>query len=161
MNTLTAERLRQVLRYEPATGLFFWVEPGPKRVLGAVAGNITKGPHPYVQIGIDGERYLGHRLAWLYVNGVWPPHEVDHRNRVKSDNRWSNLRRATHKQNCENLDLRKCNRSGVRGVYQQPDGRYQAYITSDRKRVHLGRFDVLADAARARAAAEARMFTPV
>lgn len=159
MKPLTADRLRQVLRYEPRTGLFFWVEPAPKRVVGGVAGYTTKGAHPYVRIGVDGKHYLGHRLAWLYMTGAWPEAEIDHRNRIKSDNRWHNLREATHKQNAENQPSRLGTRSGVRGVYLQPNGRYQAYISHHGKRIHLGRHDTLTAAKRARRAAERQHFT--
>ena len=157
MNPLTADRLRQVLRYEPRTGLFFWIEPAPKRVLGGVAGS-SKGAGSYTQIGIDGSNYLAHRLAWLYVKGQWPSAELDHRNRIKSDNRWRNLREATHKQNAENQPTR-ASRSSVRGVYLQKDGRYQAYISHHGRRIHLGRHNTLAAAKRARRAAERQHFT--
>lgn len=157
MNPLTADRLRQVLRYEPRTGLFFWIEPGRGRVLGGVAGS-SKGAGSYTQIGIDGANYLAHRVAWLYVKGRWPLAELDHRNRIKSDNRWRNLREATHKQNTENQPTR-ASRSGIRGVYLQANGRYQVYISHHGKRIHLGRHDTLATARAARKAAEQRYYT--
>lgn len=43
--------------------------------------------------------------------------EVDHINGIKWDNRKSNLRLATHRQNSQNKLLPKSNTSGVKGVY--------------------------------------------
>lgn len=86
---LTADRLRDVLRYDPATGIFVWVvllsNKGP---IGAAAGSTDK--HGYINIGIDNKEYKAHRLAWLYVTSEWPKTGIDHRNGVPSDNRFIN-----------------------------------------------------------------------
>lgn len=154
---VTQQRLREVLRYDPETGEFTWLQAGKGRRVGAVAGS-SKGTESYWQINFDRYNYLAHRLAWLYMTGEWPA-EVDHRNRVKSDNRWANLRLASHKQNCENVGMRKHNTSGARGVYLQKNGRWQAYITSNKTRFHLGRFDDFEAAVAARRLAEEKHFT--
>jgi hypothetical protein len=60
--------------------------------------------------------YLGHRLAWLYMVGVWPDDEIDHWNRDPSDNRFTNLRDATHAKNGFNSGKRSNNSSGRKGV---------------------------------------------
>ena len=75
--------------------------------------------------------------------GVFPPKEVDHINRVKSDNRWSNLRPATRVDNMSNLGVAKNNTSGHRGVYwYSRDGRWAVRF---RKR-HVGYYDTFEEA---------------
>lgn len=101
-NFISAEMLRARLVYDPNTGLF------KKRVYsknnkraGLVGSKHAKG---YLETAIDGRKYLLHRLAWLYVHGVWPTHEIDHINRIKTDNRIANLRDVSHAVNMENTD---------------------------------------------------------
>lgn len=155
---ITAEQLRHLLRYCKSTGLFWWREPGPKRRLSLPAG--TGGAGQYRRIMIDGVNYHGHRLAWLYVMGEWPAFEVDHRNRIKGDDRWRNLRPATHKQNGENTRTQARSVSGVKGVYFDPRRQnWQAYITHHRQRRHLGCFSTKGKATATRRAAEKLFFT--
>src|ERR1700735_5474446 len=111
--TLTHERLLQALKYERKTGLFFWKIRGRGIRTGAEAG-CTRSDG-YVVITLDGRHYLAHRLAVVYVTGGWPLDEVDHRNTIKSDNRWRNLRQATHAQNSHNASAKKNNTSGFKG----------------------------------------------
>ena len=107
---LTASRLREVLRYDPETGEFHSL---PRQGWRRKCGSMSKG---YLRIKIDGHSYLAHRLAWLWMTGEWPDDEVDHRNRIKTDNRWSNYRPATRLVNCNNRSLSKNNSSGTNGV---------------------------------------------
>ncbi|MHB9329419.1 HNH endonuclease [Phytobacter ursingii] len=48
--------------------------------------------------------------------GCWPVEQIDHINRVRNDNRWSNLREANNTENAYNRELRKDNASGTSGV---------------------------------------------
>jgi hypothetical protein len=104
--TLTQNRLKQLLDYQPETGQFTWrVARAGLAKAGSVAGATkTQG---YRQIMVDGTMYLAHRLAWLYVHGHFPVKMLDHVNRQSWDNRIANLREATHKQNRENLNMIK------------------------------------------------------
>jgi HNH endonuclease len=107
---LTLSRLREVLHYDPETGEFRSLKrKGWRRK----CGSISRG---YLRIKIDGRNYLAQRLAWLWMTGEWPEDEVDHRNRVKLDNRWCNFRPATRLINCNNRSLSKNNTSGTNGV---------------------------------------------
>lgn len=160
---LTAEHLREVLRYSPSTGRFVWrVKPGKNMTAGTTAGCLSK-ESGYVLIGVGGRLYRAHRLAWLYMTGTWPEALVDHRNRVRSDNRWANLRLATPKQSSENITLRSDNTSGVRGVRRPSRASgskgWHARIYHHGKEIHLGIFKRKADAVLARRAAEQTLFT--
>jgi len=157
-NVLTHRRLLEALRYDPETGLFWWLERAKKRRLDKPAGSRhNKG---YWQINVDAKPQLAHRLAWFYMTGKWPKDEVDHEDRDKTNNRWLNLRPATHKQNAENVAVRKHSKSGVKGVhFDATRGLWQAYLNHEGKRRHLGRHATLTAAIKARKAGETKFFT--
>lgn len=119
-STLTAEKLRELLRYDPVTGNFFWlVTQGGRSQAGQRAGKILKANRGYRQIVVLGIRYRAHRLAWLYMTGEWPRDVIDHIDGDTDNNRWANLRAATQAQNMANQRLyRKNNTSGHRGVFK-------------------------------------------
>lgn len=111
---LTQQYLKQLLEYDPDTGIFRWRKAGrgivrPERIAG------HKNVFGYVIIGIDRETYPAHRLAWVYMNGEWPSN-LDHINGNKVDNRIANLRQATKRQNAANVGRRVDNTSGFKGV---------------------------------------------
>lgn len=147
--SLTAEELRRLLDYDAETGVFTWlISPRNSIPTGSKAGN--HGANGYVRISVDGRLYLAHRLAWLHVHGEWPPHEIDHVNGDKSDNRIANLRRATRSQNCANKRSRRDNVSGVKGVqWFERNQKWGARICIDGQTQFLGLFDRLEDAAAA------------
>jgi hypothetical protein len=144
---LTAERVRELLDYNPETGIFRWRATGPGRRLDGVAGRIDG--NGYLGIGIDRERFYAHRLVFLYVCGRWPNGDVDHINGQRADNRLENLREATRGQNCLNAKLRHDNTTGFRGVYRTHSGKYQARFG----RKILGRFATAEEASAAHRAA--------
>ena len=107
--------------------------------------------------------YGVHQLAWLYVTGAWPEHEVDHENRVRSDNRWTNLRAATHKQNQENRTPRHDSSSGVTGVlWSNRDQAWRTTICIDGRKRQIGTRKSLIDAValRIRASREHHTHSP-
>src|SRR4051794_4935854 len=113
---LTAERLREILSYDPETGLFTRLQ-SPRtgqRYTGKQAGSIK--PSGYVKIRVDGRFYFAHRLAWTIMTGQNPPEAMDHIDCNPSNNRWSNLREATSSQNAANHRIRSNNSSGLKGV---------------------------------------------
>ncbi len=139
-STLTQERLREVLHYDPETGIFTWRVNRAQMVAGSVAG----GPNGkgYWYIKIDRYSYPAHRLAWLYVHGVWPPFDTDHHDTKPSNNRIDNLREATRGQNRQNMrKAHKNNKAGLLGVmWHKQSQRWRAKITVDGKGIHLGNF---------------------
>jgi hypothetical protein len=98
---LTADRLRELVHYDPTTGLFTWTKNRAYKALGGTpAGYLnTNG---YARITIDGISHAAHRLAWLYVHGRWPEATIDHINRIPHDNRLANLREASQSENNAN-----------------------------------------------------------
>src|ERR1700719_1662744 len=107
MNILEAiddDRLRELLSYDPETGVFRWLVRKRQNVkAGDVAGSFDGCG--YCKISIDRRAYKAHRLAWLYMTGEWPPAEIDHINMNRADNRFANLRLATRHQNMANQRL--------------------------------------------------------
>lgn len=142
---LTLDRVREVLSYDPETGIFRWrIKLSDRAPIGKVAGG--RAPKGQWRIKIDGRYYMAHRLAWFLMTGVWPS-EVDHKNRIGRDNRWENLRECTHSQNHANTKCRSDNTSGFKGVqFRKQTGKYQATVVKDGKRVHVGSFARAEDA---------------
>ena len=153
---ITQSRLKELLHYDPETGVFTWAVRRNGIRNGGVAGGLdAKG---YRKIGVDGRLYLAHRLAWLYVHGVWPQAQMDHRNGVHDDNRISNLREATNAQNSQNRALHANNTSGFPGVtWFWQRRKWMSQITFDGKRKGLGYFDDPEEAHEAYLAAKARL----
>lgn len=138
--SLTGERLRELVDYDPETGVMRWRVARGNHVS---AGDIisSKNTHGYLKAQIDGPRYLVHRLAWLYMYGVWPPISIDHVNGDITDNRIANLRLATAFQQRGNSALRGKNTSGETGVCWRAERRkWRAHIMVAGKQKHLGDF---------------------
>lgn len=157
MNSLTAAQLRELLHYDPSTGIFTWrVAPANNTPAGSVAGADCDG---YRLIRVAGGRYRAHRLAWLYMTGEWPSCQVDHRDTDRSNNRWGNLRLATTSQNKANMGKRADNTSGFKGVrWYPPTKRWVAAIGFQGTRKTIGYF-ATPEAAHAAYCAEAsRLF---
>ena len=96
-NDLTAEAVRRLLLYDAFSGLWQYRIIGPHRTGAWFAG--TADPKSgYLRIQIGARKYLAHRLAWLRMKGRWPRDEIDHHDLDKANNRWANLREATHVQ---------------------------------------------------------------
>ena len=151
---LTAEYLRSILHYEPATGIFTWkVSTSTSVKVGDAAG--SQDGRGYLLISVRSRRYLAHRLAWLYMHGEWPKLNIDHINRNPSDNRLVNLRDVTQKQNQQNRSTNSDNTSGHTGVrWNKQNSKWRAQIMHNQKYIHLGYFTDIEEAVSARKAAE-------
>lgn len=143
---ITQARLRELLDYNPETGVFSWrVRRGPSAPAGAVAGRISKAKRDagggYRWVGVDGKEYLAHRLAWLYMRGEMPPCEIDHRNTLRADNRFDNLRLCDDTQNMANRKIQANNTTGFKGVsLNKATGKFVASIQRCGQYKYLGLF---------------------
>jgi len=137
-NPLTAERLRALFYYDPVTGQFSRLVTAGGQVPGPVRSKPDK--LGYLNIAVDRKIYKAHRLAWLYLFGVWPSRDIDHIDGVPSHNWIANLREATESQNKINEKRRKDNTSGFKGA--KPHGtKWQARIKIYGVRKSLGYYD--------------------
>jgi hypothetical protein len=158
-NNLTVERLKEILIYDQDTGEFSWrTRRGSRAPQGGVAGAVSQSSDKlsYVQIQIDGRLYKAHRLAWLYVHGVWPEEMVDHINGDGLNNTIANLRLANRSENMRNTGVRRDNIVGRKGVtWHRRLKKWRADITINGKQIYLGSFNTtdLAHAAYCSAAA--------
>jgi len=155
---LTQSRLKELLTYDQKSGNFTWVVTKGRRIK---AGNIAGcNQSRYRTIGLDGKNHMSHCLAWLYVTGCFPEHEIDHIDGNGFNNMWSNLRAATRKQNMENTSLFSCNTSGYRGVtWYKKNMKWGATAFHDGKRYFAGLFETREDAAVAAKMLRDELFT--
>jgi len=154
---ITQARLKEVLNYNPDTGLFTWRKRDCNKFNAKFAGKVagTNKSCEYTRILIDGNIYKAHRLVWLYVHGEWPRKEIDHINHDPIDNRLANLRDVSHLVNGRNSSLKKNSKTGVSGVnWHSAKKRWQSRINANGKRVHLGDYLDFFDAVCARKSAE-------
>ena len=129
---------RELLEYDPATGEIRWIEFRNGNALqGALAGTVHNGRR---RIEINHKAYLAHRLAYFLHTGEQPPRFLDHKDGDALNNRFSNLRPASRRQNNQNRKLHSNNSTGYRGVMAR-DGKFIARIGVDGVKKSLGRFD--------------------
>lgn len=165
--------VREVLDYNPDTGLFIWLLRAPRhftdgRVQNAAykckawnekwAGSpaLTADDGNGYRVGnLFGRITFAHRAAWAHFYGVWPDRQLDHIDGNRAGNWIANLRLATDAVNRMNTRIRVGNKFGVHGISQVPSGRYAAEIKAHGVRRYLGAFDTIQAATSARKAAEA------
>lgn len=164
--------LRELLDYDSATGALYWKKRNhthftdgkhsaphtAARWNSSYAGKpalTAIEPCGYLHGDILNQRYKAHRVAWALHFGEWPTGHIDHINGDPADNRIDNLRIVTPTENMRNQKLNSANTSGVVGVsWASHRSKWNAYIKVDRRKIHLGLFNSVAEAAAARKAAE-------
>lgn len=153
---LTQERLKELLHYDPETGIFTRKSTVGRFLKGSISG--AKQNMGYIQITVDAKNYLAHRLAWLYVYGEFPKTQIDHINRIKMDNRIKNLRDVDASANHHNVGLRSHNRSGITGVvWNERNKNWKAQIIYKNKRYSIGTFKTIELAGKARKEMEEKL----
>jgi len=136
---ITQIELKKILHYDPEEGVFTWLVRTTNSIhVGDIAGTLQHAG--YVRIKIFGVLYGAHQLAWLYMVGMWPVDEIDHHDTIRNNNRWKNLRPATHAINMQNQRKAHCdNKTGFQGV--SPNGKgFQAGIHANEKKHYLGTY---------------------
>lgn len=143
MTDLTAEILRGRLDYTPDTGALVWLERSGAGcrtdLVGKRAGNLRSDG--YLHVSVFGRKYLAHRLVWLHVTGTWPAGEIDHRNGVRDDNRFENLRDVTKVVNQQNRRDGKGAQRALGVDFYRATGKFRARIKVDGRTLSLGHFD--------------------
>jgi hypothetical protein len=135
---VTRARLRELLHYDAKTGEFHWRKARGRKIrAGDIAGTLPVSR--YLKITINGRQYGAHRLAWFYMTGKWCRLVIDHRDGDPSNNRWSNLRRATLSQNNANRRVQRNKACGLKGVSRDRRG-WRATIHKNGRLRHLGTF---------------------
>ena len=148
---MTQDELKQLVSYDPKTGIFLRLKKTSNRINMDEASG-WKDAYGYIELTLAGKRCKAHRMAWLYMTGKMPVGEIDHINRVKDDNRFCNLRDVARLENELNKGIQKNNTSGYKGVsFQKQSGKWEAYVCSQRKKKSLGVFATPELAAQARA----------
>lgn len=141
---VSRDQIFNSLIYNEETGDFFWKETKSNRaVKGSLAG--CTDVDGYRIITIEKVALRAHRIAWLMFYGYWPSDDIDHINRIKSDNRISNLRVVTNQQNQINKDKGgfyggRPTSSKYKGVSKYKGGKWRAHIKSDGKFRCLGHY---------------------
>ncbi len=166
VNMITQQYLHEALTYDTKTGIFHWkIRPSHhfksetywKRMNKTHAGKTTGTDNKkgYLVIGIHGDCYYAHRLAWFYIHGVMPKY-IDHINHNRSDNRIINLRDVTYVDNCRNRKISEKNTSGATGI-RKSGNIWQARIKHEQKDIHIGNFKTFDEAVIARKLKESHL----
>ena len=152
-NILTQDRLKEILHYDPETGIFTRRKNQGGIKAGSTAGNVTE--QGYIRIKVDRKLHYAQRLVWLYVHGHFPEDEMDHINHIRDDNRLINLRKCSRLENMKNKSRYKCNSSGRTGIsWHKRERKWHARIRVNKKIIHLGSFKDIDDAVKSREEAE-------
>lgn len=166
---LTQDILKELLHYDPETGIFTWKERDRKwfesdrqfktwniRFSGKIAGCKRKlDCMYYIVIGVLGKNYMAHRLACMYMTGSFPQYGADHIDHDGLNNKWSNLRDVNVIENNRNRSINRNNKSGITGVhFNKEAGKFKACIRNGLRTVFLGNFATIEEAASARRQAE-------
>lgn len=149
-----AALVRECFDYDPESGVFIWRDRPVTSFLSARAAKAHQTNHvgkqafisrdkdgyAWCQVRMRGRivRMSGHFAAFVYVTGRLPSEQIDHRNRVRDDNRFANIREATSLGNARNRVVTK----GKYLTGARPSGRrWQAAIGAGDNYRYLGLFD--------------------
>lgn len=154
---LTAQRLRELVHYDPETGVFTGLKKKTGRPSKAgIFGTIDPGG--YHRVCIDCKKYWAHRVAFLYMTGEWPANDVDHIDGNPANNRWENLRDVPTATNVQNVKrASKKSSTGVLGIEATRSGTFQARIGAGNNRISLGTYKTKEEAHAAYLVAKRRL----
>jgi hypothetical protein len=158
---ITEEIITKYLEYKPISGHFIWKPRFGDRHFnskhaGNIAGSLANG---YLRIKLEGYQYFAHVLVWFLETGIYPQHQIDHKDQNRSNNQFSNLRKTSHQENAQNRKTFSNNKSGHTGVaFRTCDKVWSAFISIKGKRIHLGSFTSFDEAVTIRRLAELEYF---
>jgi hypothetical protein len=146
---ISADAVRELFDYDSTTGVLTR-KPCAGTHWRPFPITHSRDPRGYLKTRIGDREYFVHRLVWLYVNGEWPKHEIDHVNRNARDNRIENLRDVPRAVNIANRRgwgkpkpervKRRSAPGSVEFVKACRTKPYRARMLVDGKRINLGYF---------------------
>jgi len=137
------KELKRYLSYDPDTGEFRWIKTTHARgTPGNIAGCLSYWG--YWRVAFMGKYYMAHRLAWYFMTGKPPINQIDHKNGIRTDNRFCNLREATAAENVRN-SISKGARTGVKGVTKNGN-RFYGRVHFNYKSYNAGSYGTLEEA---------------
>ncbi len=142
---LTQEKLRQLFSYNHLTGSFYrrYAMGGEK------AGEITSTMNDgYIVCKIFSQTYLVHRLIWLYEHGSMPVGIIDHIDHNRTNNKLSNLRDVSRKDNAKNMKDR--GRDLPMNIQMTDNERFKVCVRDDTTNRYFGTYDTMDEAIAAR-----------
>jgi len=147
-STISAERAKSLLKYDPETGILTWKAPECKPSKAGKEASAINKASGYARVFIDGIHLFAHRVAWMVYHGKPPSGVIDHINGIRHDNRLCNLRDATlsmNRQNLRNESTRST--SGFLGVsFRKSLNLFEAKIGYEGKSITIGYFKSPEDA---------------
>lgn len=167
------ETLKELLDYNPDTGIFTWKYRDEKYFQNGKyssdrlaktwnAKNAGKtaftsvSVRGYLQARILGKAYIAHRVAWKWLYDE-EPEAIDHQNHDRTDNREINLRAASYALNNKNRGLGTNNTSGYTGVHWcKQRNIWKAKLKINKHVIHLGSFKTIEEAVKARKQADVK-----
>jgi len=130
---MTQELLKEYFLYIPELGNFAVKKAYGKLRLGDLLK--SEDAEGYRNVSFNGKRYYVHRLVWLYNYGEWPS-TIDHKNRIRNDNKLENLRDCSRSDNQQNLSANQNNKTGYENISQSArDGTFVIQKTIKGKRM--------------------------
>jgi hypothetical protein len=152
------DTVKKLFHYDAESGMLLWRNGNGRNVKPWQEAKAPNG-HGYYTVKINGTSYSVHRLIWLYVHGNFPDKYIDHKNRVRNDNRLCNLRDVNTTDNAQNISLPSHNKSGHIGVsWFELQKAWTVYVKVNKKNKWLGCYKNLDDAIAARKAGEVKYY---
>jgi hypothetical protein len=139
---LTVDHLKKYFSYDPLEGVLRWkISPRHSVPAGQIAGTISGGEgNKYLYVSIQTRLYKAHAIIFCMMTGQWPHEVVDHIDGDTLNNKWSNLRACSQRENCCNQRIRENNRSGRKGAHLNKHGTWTAQICVNYKKIYLGSY---------------------
>ena len=158
MPNITLEYINEYLTYDASTGNLYQRKKRPKIQVGALAGGLNRKGYRYIQL--DGRKYPAHHIVWVIETGIFPKKQIDHIDGNKLNNKFSNLREVTNKQNTENRGKQRNNKTGYKGVsFNNRLKKYVAQIQHNNQPIYIGIYATAYDAHLAYEAKAKELFT--